>query len=224
MPSEHEFQVPTLPEAWCARVQREHPELSFEILGIFPDNAGNMVETVRITGRDPTRALDTIRFTETVQRFEIVHAEPEACVVRIRMFACGPCLAAQRARLAPTFPSRLNGGECLWRLQTSPDLARDFATELVGTRQAPTLMKKRPLERPPLLTPRQREILHAAVTEGYYARPRRVSLSGLADLLKIRKSTLSQSLSTIEAKLLPRWAEHLAEEDYKAHVTRSPGE
>lgn len=212
MPTEHGFQIPTTPDAWCARVQREHPDLAVEILGIFPGAEGEMMETIRITGHDAPRAIETIRFTESVHHFEILGQQPDSCTVRIKSSTCGACLAAQMARIAPAFPLVLSGGNCHWRMQTTPEKARAFAASLAETPQAPTLTRKRALSRPALLTPRQREILNAAVTRGYYARPRRMSLSELADHLRIRKSSLSQTLATIEAKLLPRWAEHLADE------------
>lgn len=213
MPTEHGFDIPTTPDAWCARVQREHPDLSVEILGIFPGADGEMMETIRITGHEVARAIETIRFTDSVHHFEVLAQEPDACTIRVKTRSCDACLAAQTARVAPAFPLILGRGMCHWRLQTTSDKARSFATHLEATPQAPTLTSKRQLPRPSLLTPRQREVLSAAIAHGYYARPRRASLSELAGLLGIRKSSLSQTLATIEAKLLPRWAEHLDSEE-----------
>lgn len=50
------------------------------------------------------------------------------------------------------------------------------------------------------LTQRQEEILNKAQSLGYYKYPREVSLTELAKLLKISKSTLSQTLRAIEYK------------------------
>jgi DNA-binding MarR family transcriptional regulator len=54
-----------------------------------------------------------------------------------------------------------------------------------------------------ILTPRQREIVAAAVQRGYYASPRRVSQRELASALGIASGTLSQHLQRIEAKVFP---------------------
>lgn len=213
MPTEHAFQIPTTPDAWCARLQREHPELAVEVLGIFPGSNGDMLETVRVVGRNVTKAVDTVRFTDGVRHFEILRQEPNACTLRIQALRCQACTAAQGAGIAPTFPLLVAGGNCHWRLETAPERAREFAEALEPTKQSPTLTRKRELAKPPLLTPRQREILAEAIAQGYYARPRRVSLTGLATQLNIHKSSLSQSLATIEAKLLPRWAEFLGIEE-----------
>lgn len=213
MTTEHGFQIPTKLGSWCTRVQREHPDLAVEILGIFPGADGEMMETIRVSGHDVARAIDTIRFTDSVRHFEVLAQEPDACTIRVKSETCDACLAAQTTRVAPAFPLVLGGGQCIWRLHATPEKARAFAAALKDSAQAPTLTRKRVLPHPPILTDRQREVLRAAVTQGYYARPRRMSLSELAAHLKIKKSSLSQTLSTIEAKLLPRWAEHLDSED-----------
>lgn len=207
MSTEHGFDIPTTPDAWCARVQREHPDLSVEILGIFPGADGELVETVRISGAGAARAIETMRFTDSVDHFEVLAQEPDACTVRLKTRSCEACLAAQITRIAPTFPLVLGRGMCHWRLQSEPENVRSFAAHLKTTRQAPKLTRKRQLPSSSLLTARQREILSAAVAHGYYARPRRSSLTELAEVIGIRKSSLSQTLATIEAKLLPRWAE-----------------
>lgn len=213
MTTEHAFAVPTDPSAWCGRLQREHPDLSVEVTGIRALPDGSMIETIRIVGRDAVRGIETVRFTESVEEFEIVHEEPDACTLRIRMRSCAACLAAHDARLMPTLPLVLGQGGCQWRLAAPPEGAREFAARLAQTPQAPTLRRKRTIVKPALLTLRQREILEEAVRRGYYARPRRVSLTQLAGHLGIRKSSLSQSLALIEAKLMPRWVEHLARDE-----------
>lgn len=52
------------------------------------------------------------------------------------------------------------------------------------------------------LTPRQREILHRAVAEGYFDVPRRISLTVLAMEIGVASSTLSVMLAVIEKKLV----------------------
>lgn len=210
MTTEHGFDIPTT-EAWCGRLQREHPELAIEILGIFPAAGGEMLETVRISGDRPARAIESIRFTDAVRRSEIIHVGEDACTLRILSPKCGACLAAQDAGVAPVFPLRVSGGDCHWRIQTTPERARRFVTLLEDADQAPMLTRKRAVDRASILTPRQLEVLGAAVAQGYYAHPRRITLTQLAGYMGVRKSSMSQMLAIIEAKLLPRWTEHLTE-------------
>ncbi|SEM06288.1 HTH DNA binding domain-containing protein [Haloferax larsenii] len=53
-----------------------------------------------------------------------------------------------------------------------------------------------------LLSDRQREVFELARERGYYAIPREVSGSDLADELGISKTTLHEHLRKVEAKLL----------------------
>ena len=52
------------------------------------------------------------------------------------------------------------------------------------------------------LTNRQREVLLRAVEEGYYAWPRRVTLTQLAARIGVAKSTLSELLMIIESVVM----------------------
>ncbi len=52
------------------------------------------------------------------------------------------------------------------------------------------------------VTEKQREAVRVAVENGYYDRPRRTDLGGLADELDISKSAVSQRLSAVESKLV----------------------
>lgn len=52
------------------------------------------------------------------------------------------------------------------------------------------------------LTARQREVLSAAISHGYYDNPRSCSLTELADELGIAKSTCSGILQRLEARVM----------------------
>lgn len=53
-----------------------------------------------------------------------------------------------------------------------------------------------------VLTDKQRRTLEIALEEGYYERPREISLSELADRLDISKSAVSQRIRNAEIKLV----------------------
>ncbi|MBS3760148.1 helix-turn-helix domain-containing protein [Halodesulfurarchaeum sp.] len=59
------------------------------------------------------------------------------------------------------------------------------------------------------LTEKQREIVHVAVSKGYYANPREASLSDLAEEVGVTRSALSQRLNAVEAKLIETLAVEL---------------
>ena len=58
-----------------------------------------------------------------------------------------------------------------------------------------------------MLTSRQRTIFDAAMNEGYWESPRRITLTKLAGLLGVSKSTLSVQLHKIEGVVLNSYAD-----------------
>jgi len=60
-----------------------------------------------------------------------------------------------------------------------------------------------------LLTPRQRDIFDAAVYNGYYDKPRRITLTKLADNMEISKSALCEMMHLIEKNIMQNFAEEV---------------
>ena len=59
-----------------------------------------------------------------------------------------------------------------------------------------------PLERKPTLTGRQKEIMATAVASGYFEFPRKISLTGLSQLVGVKPSTLSEILRSAERRIM----------------------
>ncbi len=59
-----------------------------------------------------------------------------------------------------------------------------------------------PLERRATLTGRQKEIMATAVAQGYYEFPRKISLTGLSELVGVKPSTLSEILRSAERRIM----------------------
>jgi predicted DNA binding protein len=60
-----------------------------------------------------------------------------------------------------------------------------------------------------LLTPRQRQVFDIAIREGFYDIPRRISLTELANLLGVAKSTLSVQLQRVESTIVHAFSEDI---------------
>lgn len=60
-----------------------------------------------------------------------------------------------------------------------------------------------------MLTPRQRQVFDAAIQEGFYDVPRRISLTALAVKLDVAKSTLSAQLQRIESTVIHAFADEI---------------
>jgi len=59
-----------------------------------------------------------------------------------------------------------------------------------------------PLERKATLTGRQKEIMATAVAQGYFEFPRKISLTGLSQLVGVKPSTLSEILRSAERRIM----------------------
>jgi len=59
-----------------------------------------------------------------------------------------------------------------------------------------------PLDHQVALTERQEQVLGTALAQGYFEFPRRISLTGLSELVGVRPSTLSEILRGAERRVL----------------------
>jgi len=59
-----------------------------------------------------------------------------------------------------------------------------------------------PLDHQVELTTRQEEVLGTALAQGYFEFPRKISLTGLSELVGVRPSTLSEILRGAERRIL----------------------
>jgi predicted DNA binding protein len=59
-----------------------------------------------------------------------------------------------------------------------------------------------PLDHQVALTERQEQVLETALAQGYFEFPRRISLTGLSELVGVRPSTLSEILRGAERRVL----------------------
>lgn len=202
------LRMPTAPDSWCARVLKDHPGLHVEIESIFPALGGQVVETIVLRGRGAGSAVKTIRSTAGTYDHEILELGDEAAAIRLRISPCVACEAAKQAGVSPRFPLVLREGACEWRVRTAPGDRRALSVRYWADAASAVSMIAEEHRRLRALTPRQREILRVAVREGYYAVPRRVTLSELASSLSIAKSTLSASLQRIEATIAQASLEH----------------
>ena len=106
----------------------------------------------------------------------------------------------------PQSPFVVRDGWVDWTIECSAEKSRELVQLLreggipyrvISTRSTGSRM----------LTPRQRVIFDSAMNEGYWETPRRITLSALAELLGLSKSTLSVHLHKIEGVVLNSFAD-----------------
>lgn len=108
----------------------------------------------------------------------------------------------------PHTPFEVRDGWVDWTIECSQNKVRQLINcfkqqaiphRLVSTRRITTR----------LLTPRQRQVFDIAIREGFYEVPRRITLTALAELLGVAKSTLSAQLQRIESTVINTFSEEV---------------
>jgi len=187
---------------WKAAVSRDHPELSFHLLGTVVSGE-SAVETLVISGCTPEDCLEQIGTHGDIETAEIVEEQKNEVTIQLR--SCEPVVhtAAGKAGIPLVYPAKLQSGE--------------LTTTVVGTHTAISSLGDRlqadglefdvehlhsDYELSRILTDRQREVFFTAVDHGYYRNPRQCTVTELADILGIAKSTCSGTLQRAESAVV----------------------
>ena len=102
--------------------------------------------------------------------------------------------------------------DCPLNSDVQPSSWRFIARKTSDFRQVLTRLSKEgieariedvaPLERKATLTGRQKEIMATAVAQGYFEFPRKISLTGLSEMVGVKPSTLSEILRSAERRIM----------------------
>ncbi len=204
------LRVPLPEAAWISKFSMAHPDITVEILGHLMSGKGEATVGLSLRGegaegmRGPMAAIPGVREVEVVEvrsgstEYRVVHTTPSLL----------PNLAD--LHLMPRFPFLIREGQATWVIAASEDRIRELYARLKAKAPGVVIESLRHTHSQGdlgLLTPRQRTVFDRAMAEGYYEVPRRVTLTELASGLGVAKSTLSESLATIERKILKETAD-----------------
>ena len=101
----------------------------------------------------------------------------------------------------PQSPFEVRDGWVDWIIECSAEKSRQLI-HLLREGDVPYRVISTKSSGSRMLTPRQRMIFDTAINEGYWDTPRRITLSALAEILDISKSTLSVHLHKIEGTII----------------------
>ena len=102
--------------------------------------------------------------------------------------------------VVPRTPFEVQDGWVEWTVEGSKEQMRELMARFKADETTYRVLSTRSTNAK-LLTPRQREVFEVASREGYWDVPRRISLTELATLLGVAKSTLSHQLQRIESSV-----------------------
>lgn len=172
------------------------------------DGAG--VELVEVSCSDVDECVSRVENHPSVEYLTIVERTADEVTMQLETVTPRFLLAVRESRMAVEFPIEIRHGTATIdvvgpheHLSTLDEQLRqlDVAFDLVSVGTGREATK--------LLTEAQRDLLLAAVEEGYYETPRQCTLTELADSVGLAKSTCSESLHRIEQIVVEYFVDEL---------------
>lgn len=194
--------------SYLQRVSVAHPAAVFEVQAIIPTQDGRIWTSLRISSpTDIERLLQDIESSPDVQGVDVIGRDVEGATLHVVADLHEPnvFLKAIGLGLIPEFPTFVKAGHftpiVAAKESTVMTLYDQFRNDFPGT----TILsiRKETMEgMKQLLTPHQLDIFRTALASGYWDVPRRISITMLASVLGVSKSTLSKTLAIVESKLM----------------------
>ena len=190
-----------LPEGhWSGDVSRQRPEAVLRIEETMPLGRGR--GTAKISSSSDLKeqliahqGVDEVRDLGS-NRYEVDIAPKGGGYIK----------EIREAGVIPQSPFEVRDGWVDWTIECSAQKSRELV-QLLREEGTPYRVVSTRATGSRMLTPKQRLIFDSALNEGYWDTPRRITLSDLAELLGLSKSTLSVHLHKIEGIVLNVFAE-----------------
>jgi hypothetical protein len=205
------LRIHTPTSIWTGAFSSRHPEVRLEVLNRHDVSRDLSVSDYWISGTPPGVWAKEIAGFQDVLKVDGLAGVGDGCLYRVTYRNPGVVYLYRRLRVPPQFPLRIQAGRMEWEV-----VARhgEFKAILAYAKEVdPELevvsIRRRPLRSHlPLLTAAQEDLLSRAMAAGYFAVPRRISLTDLARQLGRSKSSVSESVALIEKKLLESALRH----------------
>ncbi|UPV75365.1 helix-turn-helix domain-containing protein [Halorussus limi] len=198
----------TLPEdVWISEVSTAHPDAEFRVLAAFPaEDTG--VGLLEISADDLPAVVAAMDEREDITRLDLQQASEESALVEFETTAPLLLFSVQESGLPLELPFTIRDGRASVELTASRDRLSAFTTQLRAFgMEFDVEYVREMINSESLLTQRQRELLHTAVEEGYYDTPRECSLTELAEVAGVAKSTASETLHRVEEKIVKEYVD-----------------
>ena len=186
---------------WKADVSRENPNSVFHIMNTMMRESC-AVETVVIP-EHTDGCLSDIEVHPDVEQFAVIEQHRNRTVVQLETFKPAALSSASQAGTPFMYPVDVHAGEL-----TATIIGTHAAISSLGEQlqtdglcfEVVFIQTSHDVNQ--VLTDRQKEVLFTAVEHGYYQNPRQCTLTDIADILGIAKSTCSGTLQRTEAAIV----------------------
>ena len=177
-----------LPPAWVGQTRR----LSGQRLDARTTREAVLL---RLPPEHQVRALATIRGLGPVAQAWSAETTPDGVLVLVDCQGCRFCETARQAGLVVLGPYGGDRAGMRWQVwSTSAEALRDFLIRLEAAGCHGVLAKRCGPMATNGITPRQQEVLRAAMESGFFEQPRRTTLAQLAAQLQVSRSVASRTI------------------------------
>lgn len=190
---------------WLAIFSKRHPYHLVEILSRSEVSQSVSVFDIWISGQPPGVWGKEIERFDDVVSVDCLAEVGQGTLYRVQMQNPPVIEVYRRLKLPLPLPLRIQAGIAFWELVAREREFHEVMKFGRDTGQEPRVLsiRGRPLQdHVPLLTKSQTALLTEAMAAGYFAVPRKISLTELARKLGRNKSTVSERIAMIEKKLL----------------------
>jgi len=189
-------------DLWIGSITREYPEARFDVLSAFPGEE-SAVGLVEITAPDLAAVVGALDEVPETEQLNLLRRHEDTALVQFETTDPTLLFPIVGSGVPLEMPFEMRDGSASWAITTTQDRLAALGEQLDAFGIAYTVREIRyHLEPEQLLTERQRTLLQRAVAEGYYDTPRDCTLTELAELEGLAKSTCSETLHRAEGKVI----------------------
>jgi predicted DNA binding protein len=189
---------------WVGRVSRAFPGTTFRLLAGVPV-ADGAVELGELSGPDVEAVAAAVRADPDVRDASSLGSEPGRALARYRTTDTTLYDLAAAAGGPPRYPVVVADGTGTVTVATTRaglSAAVDWCRESGLAVSVRSLTGEGVPAAAAVLTERQREVVAAALSAGYYDTPRETTLTAVADALDVAPSSVSRTLHRAEGRLV----------------------
>jgi hypothetical protein len=197
----------SIPESvWIGRISRAHPEVELSILSAFPD-ADTAIGLVELNGPNVAATLEDFRNETHVSALDVLNQDAESALVHVETTEPTLLFPLVGSKIPLELPFPIQDGTARWTVTAPHDRLSELGEQLEAFGISYTLHNVGSQSTSEaLLTEEQRALIETAIAEGYYEVPRSCTLTELADVAGIAKSTCSEKLHRAESKIVKSFA------------------
>ncbi|MCL9815074.1 helix-turn-helix domain-containing protein [Natranaeroarchaeum aerophilus] len=203
----------TLPDGtWIKDVSSAVPDAHFRVLAAMPGD-GRGFGLVRVSGTTLDDVLDQMSNHDALTSVELLQGSESQVLVQFETTRPLLLFSARESGVPIELPIDIQDGVATIEVTASPDRLSMLSDRLdaFGLEFEVEYVKPR-VDREQLLTNRQQELIQEAVSRGYYDTPRECSMTELAEVVGIAKSTCSETLHRAEGKIIKEFVSELGDQ------------